>query len=141
MSKVSIKGVLLGAFADTILSSIAVILVIFFIVFLSHLLHQPREVFHRYGILWAILILIGFSFSLLGGYVAALVAKHDELLNGGLSSFLCAGIYFVFILTHKSHYPAVAQWLELAASIVFATLGGYLRLRQKGQYASEAHKN
>jgi hypothetical protein len=139
MRKVSIKGVLLGAFTDTISSSIAGSLAAFLIVLISHLLHRPREVFHLYGILWAILILIGFSFSLLGGYIAALVAKHDELLNGGLSSFLCVGIGVIFIMTGKSKYPVVVQWLQLAASTGFAILGGYLRLRQKAQYATEIH--
>ncbi len=141
VSRVSIKGVLLGAFADVILSSFAGTLAAFFIALISHLLHQPREVFHLYGFLWAILIIIGFSFSLVGGYVAALAAKHDELLNGGLSSFLCVGISFVFILTGKSHYPLVMQWLQLAASTGFATLGGYIRLRQKDHPATETHKN
>jgi hypothetical protein len=141
MSKVSIKGVLLGAFSDTILSSLAGSLAAFFVVLISHLLHQPVKLFHLYGILWAVLMLISFSFSLLGGYVAALVAKHDELLNGGLSSFLCVGVTTVSILTGKSHYPVVVQWLLLVASIAFAILGGYIRLRQKVQYATETHKN
>jgi uncharacterized membrane protein YfcA len=40
-------------------------------------------------------LLVGLACSVLGGYVAAWLAKHDELLNGGLSSFLCValGIY------------------------------------------------
>jgi len=29
--------------------------------------------------------------SVLGGYVSARIAKHDELLNGALSSILCVG--------------------------------------------------
>jgi hypothetical protein len=141
MSKISIKGVLLGAIADMISSLFAGILALIIIVFISHLLHQPREVFHRHGILNVMLSLIGLSFSLLGGYVAALVAKHDELLNGGLSSFLCVGIDVVFILTGtgKSLYPVFVQWLLLVAAMAFATLGGYIRLRQKAQYATEIH--
>jgi hypothetical protein len=141
MSKVSIKGVLLGAITDTFSSLIAGILSAIFVLFLSHLLHKPHQVFHRYGILDVLLTLNGLSFSLLGGYVSALVAKHDELLNGGLSSFLCVGINFIFILTGKNHYPVVVQWLLIVASISFATLGGYIRLRQKGQYTTEVDKS
>src|SRR4051812_13143051 len=35
---------------------------------------------------------IGFSCSVLGGYVAATIAKRNELLNGLLASWLCVGI-------------------------------------------------
>jgi putative membrane protein (TIGR04086 family) len=76
-------------------------------------------------------LLLGLACSVLGGYVAAWLAKHDELLNGGLSSLLCAAIGIYSIASGKdSHAPSV-QVLMLISAPVCGFLGGYLRLRQR----------
>ncbi|MGD0547318.1 MAG: hypothetical protein ABR991_05760 [Terracidiphilus sp.] len=131
MRRISIKGVLIGAIADTFLSSFFGILAAIVVVVMSHMTHLPREVFHRHGILYAVLTLNGLALSVLGGYIAAFIAKHDELLNGGLSSFLCVFINIFFIAKATSHYPLIVQWLILFTVPFFAILGGYIRLRQK----------
>jgi ABC-type branched-subunit amino acid transport system permease subunit len=82
--------------------------------------------------------LAGFACSMLGGYVAALIAKRHELLNGGLSSF-----YFVlttlFQMTRgHNYYPLLVQVLLLIAGSASAVLGGYLRSRRRAiQYAPQ----
>lgn len=131
MSRISIKGVLLGAITDTLGSAIIGILAAILVILMSRHLHVPREIFHRYGILYATLALIGLVFSALGGYIAAFIAKHDELLNGGLSSFLCVLISIVFMDNSIDHDPIIVRLLLLIASPVFAILGGYVCLRRK----------
>jgi hypothetical protein len=68
MRRISIKGVLIGAIADTFLSSFFGILAAIVVVVMSHMTHLPREVFHRHGILYAVLTLNGLALSVLGGY-------------------------------------------------------------------------
>ena len=73
---------------------------------------------------------IGFSCSLLGGYVAAAIAKSNGLLNGVLASWLCLGVGIYFVLSGE---PGGLLWLH-ALSIVGTPLcylgGAYLWLRR-----------
>jgi hypothetical protein len=77
--------------------------------------------------------LAGLVCSALGGYVAAWFSKHDELLNGGLSSFLCVLISLSQLTKGNYYYPQPVRVLLLVAAPAFAIFGGYLRLRQKGE--------
>jgi hypothetical protein len=77
-------------------------------------------------------ILGGLS-SVLGGYVSARIAKHDEVLNGALSSLLCigGGVYGVYAIINDS--SAGSLWLHLVflpLSPALGAIGGYLRSRQ-----------
>ncbi len=73
-------------------------------------------------------------FSVLGGYIGALIAKHDELLNGALSSFLCvlSGVYALFTGSHPV-YLILLEILALIISPLLGMLGGYLRFKQKSR--------
>jgi hypothetical protein len=77
------------------------------------------------------LSLAGLACSALAGYVAAWLAKHDELLNGGLSSFLCVLFALFQLRNGNNYYPLSVRVLLLIAAPAFAVFGGYLRLRQK----------
>jgi hypothetical protein len=132
MGRISIKGVLIGGVVDTFASALIGVFAAIIVASVSHLTHVPREVFHRHGILDLVLILNGLASSALGGFVAARLANHDELLNGGLSSSLCLLISLFFMARGIDHHPAVVQLLSLLAAPAFAVFGGYLRLRQKG---------
>jgi drug/metabolite transporter (DMT)-like permease len=81
--------------------------------------------------LYGLQLTIGLACSVLGGYVAARVAKHDELLNGLLSSFLCIAIGVISIFSGKDSQSVLVQIFLLAAAPAFAFLGGYLRQTQK----------
>lgn len=137
MSRISIKGVLIGAIIDTFSSMFVGILAALIEVIVSHLAKIPREVFHLHGVLDLALVLNGLAFSALGGYVAALLAKHDELLNGGLSSFLCLMISLLFMAKGIDHHPLFVQLLLLAAAPACGVLGGYLRVHQKNGSRSQ----
>lgn len=74
-------------------------------------------------------ILVGLVCSVLSGYVAAWLAKHDELMNGGLSSVLCVELSIYTISTGKDSNPHWLQFLLLMASPLLALLGGDLMRR------------
>jgi hypothetical protein len=74
--------------------------------------------------------ILGGLCSVLGGYVSARIAKHDEVLNGALSSILCVGSGVYTVINLSSAGPL---WLHLAflpLSPALGALGGYLRSRQ-----------
>jgi len=127
MKKVSIKGVLIGCIAATAASSIFS-LVVFTAVF-CHAGKNTNAVFHKHPALFALIVLFSLVCSLFGGYLAARVARHDEMLNGGLISFLAVLVSLFEVLAGK---PAVAwNLLILVAIPPCGAFGGYLQLRQK----------
>jgi hypothetical protein len=87
--------------------------------------------------LYTLVFATGVAGSALGGYVAATIARHDELLNGFLSCIVCTGIGIYSVVAGKS--PSVSvQLLSFATAPVFALLGGYLRYVQKRNVLSNA---
>ena len=139
MKKVSFLGVLVGGIADIVATNILLVpfMMCVFISFdLSHVAKDQlpaawTSIIHSNLGLSVISILIGLGGSVIGGYVAAWIAKHDELLNGVLSSWLCvaAGIYS--LATGKLSTSLTEYFLLLIAGLAAALLGGYLRLVQK----------
>src|SRR5882757_3764325 len=107
MNKISIRGVLLGAFADIALTNVlAVPLVLYTIAHFGLTKLPPVQAqaaviaaIHSQAVLTTIEMAIGLGCAAIGGYVAAWLAKHDELLNGVLASFLCVGIDLYALLT------------------------------------------
>ena len=65
-------------------------------------------------------ILIGFSFTMLGGYIAGRVAKHGELFHAGAVGV----INVLFSLYFMEVYPAW-YWLVVFMVIPVAIFGGY----------------
>lgn len=138
MSKISIKGILLGGITAVVATNIASVLFIVYVVakldlrYLSgHQLQLALSNAVRSNILlYVVQLLIDAGSLVLGGYVAALIAKHDELLNGFLSSCLSVGIGFYWILTGKESSFHFGR-LELLAFPVLGSLGGYLMFAQK----------
>jgi hypothetical protein len=138
MSKVSLKGVLVGGITDvgaTIILGVPLALI--FVVAKVDFVHMPKDqvqaavaaAIHGNTFLYAVQVLIGAACSVLGGYVAARIAKHDELLNGALSSFLCIGMGLYSVVGGKDSSSLPVQLLLLLASPVLGLLGGYLGLK------------
>ena len=65
-------------------------------------------------------------FLILKGFTAATIAKHDELLNGALSSLLATPSVVCSISTD----PLYLVLLTPITTPLLAALGGYLRFRQ-----------
>ena len=73
---------------------------------------------------------LGGACNVLGGYVAARLARRGEVLNGALSAWLCVtlGLYGM-----ASDMGAIPLWQHLAGFVLspaLGALGGYLRLRR-----------
>jgi hypothetical protein len=135
-TRISIPGVLIGGITDVVSSSILGVPLVIYVTVKFDLLNSPRghditSMIHATPWLYGLQLAIGLGCSVLGGYVAAWIAKHDELLNGLLSSFLCTAIGLYSILLGKDSQSLLAQILLLAAAPAFAFLGGYLRQTQK----------
>jgi hypothetical protein len=137
MRRISIEGVLVGGIVDLVISYCLTIAMT-----LSYygLLNQTHMSTGRFGSVWLYAghLAIGLCCSILGGYVAARIARHDELLNGAASAFLriALGLIPIALLFFGTRGfvigldPLAARILPLLASPLFGLLGGYLRLRQ-----------
>lgn len=138
MKRISIKGVLIGGIVDVGSTMLLGLSTAIYAAFVVNFAKTPKNqihsavsaVMHR-PMIFLIGILIGSACSVLGGYVAARLGKHDELLNGSLSSCLCIGSGIWAIATHQASGPIWQLTLGLVASPILGLLGGYLRLRQE----------
>src|ERR1700751_3922643 len=83
---------------------------------------------------------IGLACSVLGGYVAARVARHDELLNGLLASFLPVVLGIYSLATSEDRGPLLLPLLLLIAGPLCSSLGGHVRLIQlRGRVADSQY--
>jgi putative membrane protein (TIGR04086 family) len=139
MSKLSIKGVLVGGITDIGATFVLGIPLGIYVVSKLDLAHIPQDklaaavsaAMHASVPIYVGQMVIGLGSSMLGGYVAGRLAKHHELLNGAFSSFLCiaVGIYSVFL--GKDSHSLLEQVLLFLASPALGLLGGYFSLMQR----------
>ncbi len=140
MPKISVKGVLIGGIVDIASSSLLGIPFAIYAMSKVDLVHTPKDqlgaaiaaVSHDRPWLYGAQLLVGLACSVLAGYVAAWLAKHDELLNGTLSSCLCVAIGIYSIASGKDSHGHWVQFLILISAPLCGFLGGYLRVRQRG---------
>ncbi len=139
MGAVSFKGVIIGGIVDVVAS---VVLGLPFAIYTVSKLDLPSipksqvgatvtAAFHANVPLYAGQLLVGLACSVLGGYVAAWLAKRHELLNGVLSSFLCVLLGIYVLASGQDSNPRWLQLLLLVASPALALLGGELMRRQR----------
>lgn len=136
---VSLKGVLIGGIVDILSSSVLGIPLAVYAVSKVDLAHTPKDqlgaaiaaVSHGNPWLHGMQLAVGLACSVLAGYVAAWLAKHNELLNGTLSSFLCVAIGIYSMVSGRDSHAPWVQILILISAPVCGFFGGYLRLRQR----------
>ena len=137
MGKVSVKGVLIGGIVDVVASVVLGLPFAFYTMSKLDLSNTPKEgiestvtaAIHGNVPLYVGQLLVGLACSVLGGYVAAWLAKHDELLNGGLSAFLCVALDIYTVASGKDSNTLLVQILLIVASPLMALLGGDLMRR------------
>jgi hypothetical protein len=137
MRKVSVKAVLIGGITDVVLSAILGIPLGIYVMASRGIFGLPKEqmqaatvsAIHGSAGLYAIQLIIGLGCSVLGGYVAARIAKHDELLNGIVASWLCVAFGIYSLAAGKSSEPVVLVLLLIAVTPACYLLGSYFRLR------------
>ncbi len=133
MGRISIKGVLIGGIVDIVATNIFGMLV-----FMAFALGEWSRLSgtDTHTAAGAVLASPGFGpaafcagvlASVLGGYVAARIAKHDELINGALSAYLCVAFGLIGMVT-ATHGNRVLELLTLPLSPFLGLVGGYLQL-------------
>jgi hypothetical protein len=137
MTRVSVKGVLVGAVVDILATNIVMVPLLAVAsvklgfarlpkaeqaaAIMSAL--QPGSSYY----IWA--LLLGSACSILGGYVAARIAKRHEVLNGALSAILCMAFGLYAFAKGTGGASPTTHVAFLALSPVLGALGGYLRAR------------
>src|SRR3954452_18707753 len=146
VSKVSFRAIFVGGITDIVATDLLNIPLVMYEISKNNASNLSREqayakwvaAFHGDVVVYLAGMSIGLACSIFGGYVAAYIAEHDELLNGTLSSFLCVimGIYSIAV----GHY-ANSRWMEaailFAAAPICGLAGGYLRFRQRRPAAQQ----
>jgi hypothetical protein len=136
MNKISIRGVVLGGVTDILATVILTLpLVLYVISELTDTLKDPLRTavtaaIQANPLLYGLESVIELACSVLGGYVAARVAKHDELLNGLLASSLPVALGAYSLTTASESGPLLLPILLLIASPLCSGFGGHLRLVQ-----------
>jgi hypothetical protein len=135
MKRVSFKGVAIGNIVDIVSTNVVVLPVAVYVLFKAGsppdiAAGSAKEILKGSTLLVVSSSILGGLCSVLGGYVSARIAKHDEVLNGALSSILCVGSGVYTVINLSSAGPL---WLHLAflpLSPALGALGGYLRSGQ-----------
>jgi hypothetical protein len=135
---ISFKGVILGSITDIASSNVCAIPAILYVVNFVHSSGVPSEklaatalqVLNENQLFHAYYIVTGSLCSILGGYIAARISKHDEILNAALASFLCVSAGMIAILSGVSPDPVWQKILFLFLSPALSAFGGKLRLRE-----------
>jgi hypothetical protein len=143
MGRVSIKGVMIGGIVDVVTSVIFGLPFAIYETSKVDLSHTPSAqasvaltaAIHKNLPLYIGQLLVGVACSVLGGYVAAWLAKHDELLNGGLSSFLGVALGIYGIASGNDSNVLWVQILLVLACPALALVGGDLMRRQRQRRA------
>lgn len=79
--------------------------------------------------LYTSMMLLGSLCSILGGWVAARIAKRDELLHGALSPFLCVGFgLYGWVRGSAPDVSTAEHFAFLVLSPALGALGGMLRV-------------
>ncbi|HEY9480123.1 MAG TPA: hypothetical protein VIP79_08525 [Gemmatimonadaceae bacterium] len=135
MRKISIPGVLVGGVVDIIATNLLMIPVVFAAADMADLTSVAREqaapiimgALHAHPTLLLSAFLGGAAASVLGGYVAARIAKRSYLWNGALSAYLCVGSSIYALLT--GHGGSIPLWQHIAflpLSPALGALGGWI---------------
>lgn len=135
MKQVSFKGVAIGNVVDVVSSNIVAIPVMIYVL-ASARTGSPsdndagpiKEILKASTLFLVASSVLGGLCSVLGGYVSAHIAKHDEVLNGALRSILCVGLGVYAVVSGTGRLWLDVLYLPLSPAL--AALGGYLRSRQ-----------
>jgi hypothetical protein len=138
-----LKGVIVGGIADVVLTYVLAIVIVTIPILMRLSANASKSgdsasivAAGVSGPMIALLLCVGGACSVLGGYVSARLAEHDELLNGALSAWLCVG---VGLLTMRSSIsPPWERVVTDVSAPVFGLLGGYMYVLQRGKTKSES---
>ena len=145
MSKISFKGVIIGGIVDIVATYLAVIPLSVILAIRANISSVPKAqqavvlaaAIHDSPLFLLSGIIVGSLCSILGGYVAARVAKSEALLNGALSAWLCIGVGIYAMLGKSNTMTPVQHALYLLASPALGALGGVVWQRLAAKAAAD----
>jgi hypothetical protein len=137
MRGISLLAVIVGGVLDVALSSILGIVLGVYVIGSRGWGHLPADqlsralvaVMHDDLLLRTAQLAIGFGCSVLGGFVAAWIAKERKLYNGVLASWLCVGIGLFTQFPDFTLASAVWQLVTIVLTPVCYLAGAYLRTK------------
>ena len=128
--RVSTKGLLVGTAIDwggSIVVSVSLSIAFSIVMAISGTSLDETESLLREPFVLIPIMIIGFGFTMLGGFVAGRMAKRSEILHGGIVGGL--GIPFGFLF--GASIPLWYNLISYMGVIPIGMFGGYLaRLRQ-----------
>jgi hypothetical protein len=135
MKRISFKGVSIGNIVDIVSTNLVVLPLAVYVLFRAGsppdiAAGSAKEILKGSNLFVVWSSILGGLCSVLGGYVSARIAKHDEVLNGALSSILCVGSGVYTVINLSSADPLWLHLVFLPLSPALGALGGYLRSRQ-----------
>jgi MFS family permease len=136
--RIAIRSVIVGALIDWFTSSLLGAVSVVVVLLLLSIAHTDPDrtsglvttIVHGNPWYIAAQIVIAAGCSLVGGYIAARLTRHDARLNGALSSFLSVGLILVSIVIGHDPQQLTLQILVLPVKPVLGFAGGYLYERQ-----------
>jgi hypothetical protein len=142
MNRISLKGIAIGAITDIVSSYIVLLPLMIYVMVTLNSSGLPSdkaadaamEALSSNTLYFFLSWLLGGMCSALGGYVSARIAKHDEILNGGLSSILGIGMgaYALMSGSVLDRWWPCLVFMLLAPAL--AAFGGHLRSRQNSRH-------
>ena len=137
MRELSLLAIILGGVSDVVLSGILGVPLVIYTISTHglHALPKPQlqsavtSAIHSDPLLYAAQLAIGAGCSVLGGLIAASIAKERRVVNGVLAAWLCVGIG-VYSLVSGRDTPSPATHIALViATPIFYFLGAVLRTK------------
>jgi len=146
MRGISIKAVFLGGVTDIVASTMLGIPLGIYVVASHGLTNLHKDALrsavvaavHDSPSLYAAQLLIGLGASILGGFVAASLARDNKRLNGILASWLCVGIGIRALITGQDGMSPVVVALMIALTPLCYFSGASLQAKRAASRSSLA---
>jgi hypothetical protein len=137
MRGISVLAVIIGGVTDVALSGVLGIPFTIYVISSRGLTHAPKEqlqsavvaVLHSSPTLYAVQLLIGLGCSVLGGFVAASIAKRRRMLNGILAAWLCVGVGVYSALIGYVTESVAVHWILIGLTPLCYALGALIKLK------------
>ncbi|MGC9991379.1 MAG: hypothetical protein ABSD52_03130 [Candidatus Cybelea sp.] len=137
MSKRSLVGVLVGGVTNIVTANVLNLPIGIHVILTTGDLEMPPSVrkadyldwLHAHPAVFAISLAIWAFSSVLGGFVAARIAKENEIAAGALSSWACIALAVNALVHGISGQPIWQFLLWVPGSPLLSALGGYVAQR------------
>jgi hypothetical protein len=136
MERISLKGVAIGNVADIVSTNIIGALLATLVLVSSAPSgladgSAAAQVLMASSFYRVSAFILGALCSVLSGYVSARIARHDDVLNGALSSILCIGVGVYALFSGSAAGQFALHLALLPVSVALGALGGYLSSRRR----------